>query len=352
MCKTSLGILGHASLGALLLTLLLILPSCVKNEFSLEFDIDNGGSETFTLSYYASDSRRGMFIESAVQLQGGKAEVKGIVKNPCIVYLMRGSRVMALLYAKPGDKFKFTGQGSNPLEWSISGNKITEQLSKWRIENKDILAPGAPIEKVNAAVAKYILSNADNPVSTILLLEYFDRRADEKEFNRLLGSLKGEALGKEWFEIVARNDMPDPKNKPIAQLPKTIVLKSVAKGCDTIITGKKPIILYFYRPTQDRKDANIEKIRELSREFNDSSKRIIALLSFEPDSLSRWSESRVDSLRNVVEAWVPLGISDSQIRGLGVHRIPYFIVIDKKGTTTYRGDACDKAFDAFRNSLK
>lgn len=331
----------------LILLLLLILPlgGCVKNEFTVEFEIAGDVNDTYTLTYYASDSKKGFLIETAATLHQGKAQVKCITRNPSLVYLMSGGRILTFFYVERGDKILITGTDRNPTGWDIGGNKINEQLSEWRMSHKDQLQFGKSPESVNNAVADYVTKNSDSPVATLLLLEYYDRRVDEDGFVKLWKKLKGDATDGKWQQLVSRSDMLEDVSE--LKMPRQIVLNTVATGCDTIVPARVATLLYFYQPERYQRDPNLKKLRQLSKETGDSSRRVIASISFDTDSMSRWQSARTDSLRGIVEGWMPLGISDPIARELGVRRVPYVIVI-KGGKAIYRGDDLEKAIKIFR----
>lgn len=330
---------------------LMILSGCTKNEFNTSFKLSAEDDHTYTLLYYASDSRQGWVVENAVAISGGIGEFKGITRNPTLVYILGGRQLpLAIFYAERGDHIKFTGKGSDPAQWKIEGNKLSEELYQWLNTNADILAAG-DYAKINGAVEKYIRSNPENPASTILLLVYFTRRDNEAGFRNCYKMLKGEASEGKWKELVARTDMLE-EYFPSLTFPKNIVLHTAATGRDTISTGRVPMILYFTRNSVGTYREDIAELRKLTRQFSDSTKRIIADISFEPDSGARYYPVRYDSLEKVVRAWMPLGVCDSTARKIGVCRVPYFMVIDKSGKIRYRGDERSKASSEFEKLMK
>lgn len=338
---------------ALLLTVMLC--GCVKNEFNVKFSLSSTVDRTYNVLYYASDSKKGWVIESVVSLQKGMAELRGMTRNPSLVYVFgSGSNEMTFFYVERGDEVSITGESANPLDWTIGGDKINSRLSEWRKANKQSImqasGSGDQWKVLNAAVGKYVDEHPEDPVSTLLLLEYYDRGADESGFRKLWKKLAGEAVEAKWLELVSRNDMLEdvPKDD---RLPKQLVFNTVATGCDTIESGRVPSLLYFSRSSSDSYKDDVKKLRELGVAFADSSACVIANVQLEPDSTVRWQSVRVDSLRNVVQAWVPLGVSDLQIRALRVGQIPYVIVTAKGGKVVYRGDDLGKGAEKLREEV-
>ena len=353
---------GHRALSlhyaiSLLLFLTVILSSCSKNEFDIKFELNPSADGTYRAIYYASDPKKGWIVENVVNIQQGKAHLTGMVYNPCIVYLCRTSNAAQglYLYVERGDDFTISGDGSDPTAWHVDGNKLTRQLDEWRAENRDVIVKArsgreADIVPLCRAVESFVTSHPDDPAAAIILMAYYDRGYDPGRFSALMKSLRDDAADRKWIDMMARNDMP--ADEPaIPAIPKSLVFATVATGCDTITPGHLPTLLYFGKASLQPYRDDIAKLRQLSRSSGDSASRIIANVSFEPDSMTRWHSVNVDSLQASVQAWVPLGLSDSQIKQLGVRRIPYLIVIDRKAKAVYSGTDTDRAIETFRSLL-
>lgn len=353
---------GHRALSlhyaiSLLLFLTVILSSCSKNEFDIKFELTPSADGTYRAIYYASDPKKGWIVENVVNIQQGKAHLTGMVYNPCIVYLCRTSNAAQglYLYVERGDDFTISGDGSDPAAWHVDGNKLTRQLDEWRAENRDVIVKArsgreADIVPLCRAVESFVTSHPDDPAAAIILMAYYDRGYDPGRFSALMKSLRDDAADRKWIDMMARNDMP--ADEPaIPAIPKSLVFATVATGCDTITPGHLPTLLYFGKASLQPYRDDIAKLRQLSRSSGDSASRIIANVSFEPDSMTRWHSVNVDSLQASVQAWVPLGLSDSQIKQLGVRRIPYLIVIDRKAKAIYSGTDTDRAIETFRSLL-
>ena len=353
---------GHRALSlhyaiSLLLFLTVILSSCSKNEFDIKFELNPSADGTYRAIYYASDPKKGWIVENVVNIQQGKAHLTGMVYNPCIVYLCRTSNAAQglYLYVERGDDFTISGDGSDPAAWHVDGNKLTRQLDEWRAENRDVIVKArsgreADIAPLCRAVESFVTSHPDDPAAAIILMAYYDRGYDPGRFSALMKSLRDDAADRKWIDMMARNDMP--ADEPaIPAIPKSLVFATVATGCDTITPGHLPTLLYFGKASLQPYRDDIAKLRQLSRSSGDSASRIIANVSFEPDSMTRWHSVNVDSLQASVQAWVPLGLSDSQIKQLGVRRIPYLIVIDRKAKAVYSGTDTDRAIETFRSLL-
>ena len=134
--------------------------------------------------YYASDPVKGVVCgdRSCRAGEGSGDMCHGESDNS--IYTGAGSVPKAAFYARKGDKIKNYRRGSDPYSWNISGNRLTEEWNVWRLDNKTVLSSG-DYSKINTAVEKYVKANQDNPLSTLLLLIYFNRREDDSRFRGL-----------------------------------------------------------------------------------------------------------------------------------------------------------------------
>ncbi len=329
---------------------ILALGGCGKNEIKVEFQLPKNVNDAYRMTYYASDSEKGWFVETVAAVQQGKVQMICATRNPTIVFIMEsGSLPRAAFYAERGDKIKIVGDSSDPFSWKISGNKLTEEWSRWRMDSRGSLASGDS-GKINRAVGDYVKKNPDKPLSTLLLLIYYDRRADEAGFQKLWNLLKGKALEPKWMQLVSRSDLLKDAPDFTGKL-NSIILHTYGNGIDTLKVGKLPMLLYFWRENDAKRNEGIEIIGNLVKEFPDSGSRMIADICFDPDSIGWQSVVRRDSLKKVVRGWNFRGETDSVMMRAGVARTPWFIIFDSKGKETYAGDSPQHADSLFRKEL-
>ena len=327
--------------------LFLLLGGCVRNEVTLEFRLPASVNDAYRIFYYASDDSKGWYVENVTMVRSGKGEVKCPTRNPVIVFLMHGGvEPEAGFYAERGDKIIIEGDNPSPFSWKISGNSLTDDWTAWRLKNRDILT-SRNASDVNRVVASYVKENPGNPLSAILLCVYYDRRADEAGFKRLWSMLTGDAADPKWAEMIGRSDMLGGSPRFAADVSQ-FILHTLGNGVDTVRAGKAPMLLYFWRRSDDARYDDIQALRRLAGDFPDSASRFIADICFDPDSLSWRMPMQGDSLKNVVRAWSPRSETDSVFMRLGVARTPFFVVIDRKGKTVFRGENRDDASNAFR----
>lgn len=332
--------------------LVIAFTGCTKNKFAIDFELSENLAVNVTASYHATDKRGGMQIEAVAPVSHGKGTIKGVTREPVLVYLhVTGSKLPTVIYAEMGNKIKVTGANNRMETWKFGGNKLNERWSDWRNLYADTIASGDPA-KINIAVAKYVYVNPSDPLSTLLLLTSFSRRDDEALFRSLWYKLEGDARDSKWIDLVSRADQPLRELERPARL-ISMVMRSAANGVDTLHTDSVKASFFFFWSSgiTDRKDY-IDSIKKLVKEFPDSSSRILADVSMDADSMAWRSPLRRDSLSRVNRLWAPAGMADSRLMALEVRQSPFFIVFSKEGDQRYRGTDISAAMKEFRSLMK
>lgn len=334
-----------------LILLLSLLCSCGKNDFRLQFSFPKDISANIQLIYYASNKKGGLIIETVASIMEGKGELRSAVYNPTLLYLNAGGNVPTVVYVERHDNIEISGSDRNPALWTIGGNAINEDLTLWRNAHATTLMSGTTRE-INEAVADYVESNPDNPVSAILLLTAFSRSEDEKQFLDLWYSLGEKADKQRWMTMVSRSDLLHHGVRHPGKL-KSVALRSLANGVDTIRpSAASATILFFWNNGMDGRNELIDSLKTLAKEYPDSSARVIADICVDADSVSWRSPLRKDSTKNIARFWVPAGLADTRLMELQVTRTPFFMVVAPNGEQTYRGADASAAMNAFRALAK
>ena len=330
----------------------LSLTGCKKNEFTISFALADDINVNISASYHAADKQGGIQVEAVAPVNHGKGILKGVTKNPTLIYLHAGtSKTATAVYAERGDEIKVTGDNKRMETWKFGGNKLNEEWSEWRNANADTIATGNP-HGINLAVAKYVYNNPSNPLSTLLLLTSFSRTDDEGLFRTLWYKLEGEARDPKWTDLVSRADQPTFDLTPPAKM-QSVIMRSANNGVDTLRTDSvKASFFFFWNSGLTRRQEYIDSIKALVKEYPDSAKRIIADVCMEADSTAWRSPLRKDSLKKVNRLWAPAGMADSRLMILEVRQSPFFIVFSRDGNQRYRGSDISAALKEFRSQMK
>lgn len=356
-----------------------LFSSCVKNEFTINFEFSESVNATYKVSYYASDSRGGVQIETAANIAAGKGSLRGITRNPTAVWFFHGRSAIpaAIFFLERGDEITLSGSGANPLDWKVkkpgNDNKL---IDAWRAENKNLIesilsnrnltasssgkedsALSEDLMKLNKAVAALVEENPYSPASLMILEAYFSSQIDTPLFNKLLKLLDEKGTIAKYPQLLTRHDAApfagSPLNEEKNARMKDIVVQSYQKNIDTLRlgSGKKPHLLYFWTREDIGRDAVVDTLRRILKWRSDSAAMPVASISMGGDSTSWSYRVRMDSLKGAVNAIAMRGLADENLLQLGVGGTPWFVVVDAKGKSIYSGEDMQSALRKFR-SLK
>lgn len=330
----------------LLIALLVLLVGCKKEEIKITFKLSKDVSATCRVVYFEGNGKGGVLKETAVDVRGGKGELKLPVTEPTIVYLFSpsGKYPEAIIYGSPGEEFTVSGGGTSISGWKFKGNRTTEDLSEWFNDNSAAIVANDS-GKLSASAADFARKNPDSPASAVILSNYFNRRKNEKEFFQLQNSLSANVRHDEelWRAISSADlatGLPD-----VPSIPASIVLKGTEGFADTLsLPGKRGSLLIYRNNGTASNIVKKDTLREMHRR---SPGTVIAEFYTEYDSASWLRHIRRDTVEGISYLWLPLGVADSTAISMGIRRIPYFIVTDSALRETYRGDDWKKAIESF-----
>lgn len=335
-------------LRASLLTLLVLATACTKNEFTLDFELEGNISENYNVTYYATAKDGGITVQAVASVMQGKCLLKGVTQLPTLVYITAKRSVYPLvIYAEKGNTIKITGETNRPTDWDVDGNEVNLALSRWRIDNMDDIMGNKP-EKVNADIADFIEKDPTADIAPLILLAYFDRNLNESQYSSLMSAIRNAPAKEKWIMLSSRADQLTTSLAYPARI-ETLVMRSAAGGTDTLrFDGKRPGLILFWQNEVKNKKAITDSLYAISKEFSDTSSRIIADINLDADS-TLWANSiKRDSIKNIVRLWSPAGLADRAAMKLKVGGLPYYIVVNNEGIQTYRGDDLKEAIEEFR----
>lgn len=329
-----------------MLLLGILLAGCTKNEFSIEFDLPSDVSANYRLVYFASDRQKGWIVETVAPVTRGKASLKGQTRLPALIYVFQGSGTPAtILYASRGDRLTVTGSGSDPRTWSVKGNSLSSRTADWIRSHSAAFA--SPVS-LNRAIASQVEREPDEKLSLLLLYALYDRRADEAGFRSLCSKLPNKLRSDDLMRLLSQGDILSgalPQPGKVGDM----ILKSAGRGIDTLRPARARATLLVFASRQSPHFI-VDSLRSLRRQWPDSARHAIARMALTQDSLVWRATLRADSLKGILNAWVPRGVADEYLLALGVTRTPYYIVTDPSRRQLYRGDDLPQALSAFRRA--
>ena len=338
----------------------LMLTGCVKNEFKIDFAFPKDHIGNYLLTYYAWDSRGGRWIEQTASIQEGVASAGCITRLPTLVYVSDASSPnnSIIIYAERGDEIKVAGEGRDMSAWTVKGNKLSERWSEWRNEAYKKKNDRKDLEK---SIEDYVKKNPSDQLSAILMLTEWNRRENPEGFVRLWNAIDMKVKDQQLMEMCGAPDLlgvefitqADGKLKYAKEGGmKSLIVRSRDNGLDTLKFSKsKASIIYFFAENNNERRETADSLKVLCKAYPDSSKRVIADMYMDSDSMTWINAIRRDSLKGAVRAWQPRGLAEEDMVKMGVSRLPWFVVKDKQGKETYSGEDLKDAVKAFRKEI-
>lgn len=341
--KTGIQVLG--------VLVLLFCAACAGNEFEIKGELAKGVTRTVRLTYYGSDRRGGVQIETALAVTAGKGELKCITREPVVgmFYGTTSDVPSAFFYAERGDVVKITGETADVFDWEIGGNRTNRALSDWRKANrKEIYEAQRPLgeealqearRKLNGRIAEYVRKEDGGRVAAILLYGWYDSNLDRKEFEAL-DSIVSRGTGGEIREIMARHDLYGANAGKIAGVKVSdMVVQSYLKNIDTLRfgSGGKRVFLYIWTRDDADFEAYMDSLRRMAKSRKDSAAYTIADMNVGLDSISWCYRVREDSVRHTVRARAVRGLAEPGLSEMGVRGTPWIVIGDGKGKVVYSG---------------
>lgn len=340
--------------------MVLTLTGCVKNEFKIDFEFPKDHIGNYLLTYYAWDSRGGRWMEYTASVQDGVAAAQCITRLPTLVYVSDASSPSnsMIIYAERGDEIKVKGEQRDMWTWSVTGNKISERWSNWYKEANAKKNDNKAFEK---SIEDYVKKNPSDPLSAILMLTEWDRRENPEGFVKIWNSIDKEVRSQQLIDMCGATDLLGVEFTIMADgslkyakdgSVKSLSVRSRDNGLDTLKFSKaKGSILYFYSENNSARLETVDSLKALGKTYSDSTKRIIADIYMDSDSMTWVNVIRRDSLKGAVRAWQPRGVAEENMVKMGIVRLPWFVVKDKKGKEIYGGDDLKTAVAAFKKEM-
>lgn len=351
----------------LCLLTMILLSSCRGKEFDIEFDLDPKIEDSYRLLYYASDKKGGRWIETAAPIHQGKYSARYVTINPTIVYIFRsnGNLPETFLYAERGDKLTVTGESSNPVEWKMTGNEVTDLLSEWQDANSRVLTQHET-KDINKAVASYVEKNPKSKIDPLLLLLRFNREADPEEFLRLWNSMAEKQRKSPLVNLIASPDMLslstldfDDKGNvtllPGKEVFPRLKVRTSGKKSETlrpVAKGRKASLVWFWHISDPMRTEIVDTLRAFSRAHRqDSVRLLLADVCLDGASL-RWRNIvNADTLPGFTRGWWAEGTSNREAMRLGISAYRTFVIFGPKGEVRYKGSDLSEALTRLRKEL-
>lgn len=336
----------------------MMLGGCSKNEFNVDFEFPKDHIGNYMLTYYAWDSRGGRWIEHTASIQEGKATANCITRFPTLIYISDASQPgnYIMVYAERGDEIKISGEGTDMASWIVSGNKLSERWSDWR---KEAYPKKKDTKAFHKSIEDYVRNNPKDELSALLLLNEWNRRENPEGFAELWNKVDKDTRSQRLIEMSGATDLLGvefitnadgnleyAKDTKLGVLP----LRTRDRGLDTLHFNL-PSFIYFYGENNAARREVADSLKLLLRAYPDSSKRVVADVYMDSDSVTWVNAIRRDALDGMVRAWQPRGFAEGSMVKLGITRLPWFVIKDRMGKDVYAGGELKEATAAFRKLM-
>ncbi|MBD5180100.1 MAG: hypothetical protein HDT01_02245 [Bacteroidales bacterium] len=327
--------------GIMLVLLAGCLTACGNDDlFTVQANIDGLGTQNVRFIYRNGDREQ----SGMAMALDGKFSFTGVSKQNTIVDIFTTNRILlGSLVAKNGDNIELTMKLNEPATFSARGNKISEELSNFLSQNKDIVN-NLETDKINAAIAEYVSKNRNNPASAFLLFTHFTSNIDKQLADSLVKILNEEHLpARDVVEAFTASLISQ------ADTVKTLTEFSFYNLKGDSLTqvkfpGKKGMILALVgdKTPGSPRDSVTKFFNNLNRD-HDFELNVIEI-SIVPDTAE--AKRVVKDLEpKYTRGWVPAGIASPSLENVRPAEIPWFIVSDSTGNVIYTGSTLGNAVE-------
>ena len=332
----------------LLLTVIVatLLSSCGdSSKFSAKGMIEDVGSQNMRVIYYANDAVQVL----NVPVEFGRFSFETEIKSPTLLEFYTANKaLLARAYIDGDERIECKFYNGIPYKAEIKGSDISERWTTFLNENSETISNGN-VEEINALVAKYINSNKDDILSTLLLLTEYTTIGNEEAAASLLASINAEArpisLTKQYEILLDRTN-----NVKSRELLYNTSFYDKNDSISIFAPHKSSYSLLVFSNEKTRKSNNIAKeLRNMRNDFHEKRLQIVDI-SLDTDT-AIWKKAIKTDSATWTQGWVIGSVSALSIERLGISRLPFYIVADSSGTQLYHGLSINDAEKAITQHL-
>ncbi|MCM1504650.1 MAG: hypothetical protein NC127_05590 [Muribaculum sp.] len=329
------------------LVMLTLLTACDDDpEFRIEGTVEGLGTRNIVMTYVAD---RSVHTDGIVAIDG-KFILVGASKTYTIVELSTAQhQLVGRVLIKNGQTLKCDFNLEDFFDQKVSGNKPSEQWSKFLRDNSDALRSGDHILN-NRLVAEYVESHKDNILSSALMLTQFYAPDHESQADSIFATIAPEARPESLVDnyrlILSRINSAAFHGRI-----RTFTLTNLRDTTERYYAGRSSYTLfYFSGQGNEHRDTIYPTLRELHDSINHRWIRVYEVSMAQDTSM--WKRiARQDSV-GWPRVWVPGGSANTTFDDLDIPRLPYYILSDSVGDTAYRGSSVKTATDTLFRRLR
>ncbi len=326
---------------------LLFLTACDDDtEFRIEGTVEGLGTRNIVMTYVAD---RNVRTDGLVAIDG-KFILIGASKNYTIVELSTAQhQLIGRLMIKNGQTVKCEYDLDDFYAQKVTGNKPSEQWSKFLRENADSLRSGDH-RLNNRLVADYVASHKNDILSSALMLTQFYAVDHESQADSIFATIepdaRPESLVDNYRLILSRLNSASFHGRL-----RTFTLANLRDTTERYYSGRSSYTLfYFSGQGNERRDTIYPILRELNDSISNRWIRVFEV-SMAQDT-STWKRIARQDTVDWPRVWVPGGVANTNFDDLDIPRLPYYILSDSVGEAVYRGGSVKTASDTLARRLK
>ena len=302
-------------------------------------DIDGLGTQNVNLSYY---TRSGLRIVS-IPVVDGHLEYSYVSEEPLLIELTTsGGRLIGHLIAKNGQTVTAKYKLGDTSAASVKGDAASKRLAEFCAANAGYI-DALQSDKLNEAIATYVISHPDDQVSAILMARYYDARPDPARAAELLSGIDASARPAAF--VAGAGELFNVAPDSLRRLPE---LAFYSKG-DSIsrFTPHDSIGLLLAVTAYGGALPRDSVVAGLNAAADTLKGRIeVVELIAAPDTAG-WHQLLREPETYYPVGWLPGGIASPVVRELNIKSLPMFVLADSCGNIIYQGASAEDAVNQF-----
>lgn len=322
---------------ACLLIIALLTTACGSDNFTIEGQLDDAGTQNLRFVYLSGGKISSQWIPSV----GGTFTMQGNSNELTVVYVY-SSRMKFLTHVaiKNGETIKLRGKIADNYNIVSEGSETDTQWNTF-IRNNAAAFSKKDNTATDKAIESFVKSNPGNVVSTLLLTCDYSGN----NFAALLESIE-ESAKPEQLTALYTNELQNSTEKEIK-----ITALSLRDDNDSLVVmdtkDKAYNVLYFWYDSKDKRhDEYVSKLKSIKKD--NQSKVSITDIYLNSDT-SGWRKTLKKDSTEWKHYRTFAGAVDKSIESLNVKGMNFIIVADSTGNQLYRGQSAEEAAKAIKN---
>jgi len=288
-----------------------------KKPYAIDGIAEGLGTQNVTAIYYDGTALK----ESTTNAVDSKFHIEGLSEEPVVIELYDKLRNrIGCVVARNGEKItvKFKVSDRNYME--ATGNDLSAMLADFLVKNGGNL---------NEAIERQMVSAPGEALTALLAGYYYNVNADACRADSLLRMISDKSgLG----DVMIRSKVEQAAR--IAAAPARVDTMRLFSNADSLVDfapSAKTRTLYIFADIYTIPDSIVEYADSMAKEMRVASVRLSI------DTFG-WHKDVARFSKEVRHLWAPGGVANSQLRGLNIPQIPYYIVTDTAANQIYRGN--------------